>query len=417
LRRLDRRDNPERPVEPAARRDRIEMLLVPGDLQLRGPVRVDDAVEDAVVDTGPLMLSGRRFRPEERRIRRAPDRREGVLNLYEAKTQLSALVEEAAAGGEIIIAKAGVPRARLVADLARGAGVRLCEADPGQLEDLARGGRHQGVAAFVEDAALATSLNEVLDDLVEPALLLVLDGVQDPHNLGACLRVADAMGAQAVVAPKDRSTGLNATVEKVASGAAQSVPFIAVTNLARTLRELKDKGIWVVGTAGGEAATLFEAKLGGHAPVTIAVGGAAYTAAPEAVPSSVARLPRASWAYIGHSSPVSVAAVAGRTDADAKSAKSAEATASARTSVARIPVFVACVESVNTRSTIGRSEDHDEVLGPAGCAYFYPFARRGQRRTSRSGQRVTEHLSWRQRITMGTPFRHPPSITVPGRSR
>jgi 23S rRNA (guanosine2251-2'-O)-methyltransferase len=164
----------------------------------------------------------------------------------------------------------GDPRARLVVDLARDAGVRLREADPGQLEELARGGRHQGVAAFVEDVALAAGVNEVLDDLAEPALLLVLDGVQDPHNLGACLRVADAMGAQAVIAPKDRATSLNATVLKVASGAAQTVPFIAVTNLARTLRELKDKGIWVVGAAGEAAATLFEVKLGG--PLALVLG-------------------------------------------------------------------------------------------------------------------------------------------------
>jgi 23S rRNA (guanosine2251-2'-O)-methyltransferase len=164
----------------------------------------------------------------------------------------------------------GDPRARRVADLARVAGVQLHEADVERLDGLARGGRHQGVAAFVEEVGLAASLDEVLDDLAEPAFLLVLDGVQDPHNLGACLRVADAMGVQAIVAPKDRATGLNATVHKVASGAAESVPFIAVTNLARTLRELKDKGIWVVGAADGEARTLFDAKLAG--PLALVMG-------------------------------------------------------------------------------------------------------------------------------------------------
>ena len=162
------------------------------------------------------------------------------------------------------------PRARRVADMARTAGVKLHEADAGRLDGFAKGGRHQGVAAFVEEVTLAASLNEVLDDLAEPAFLLVLDGVQDPHNLGACLRVADAMGVQAIVAPKDRATGLNATVHKVASGAAESVPFISVTNLARTLRELKDKGIWVVGAAGGEAGTLFDAKLSG--PLALVMG-------------------------------------------------------------------------------------------------------------------------------------------------
>jgi 23S rRNA (guanosine2251-2'-O)-methyltransferase len=84
--------------------------------------------------------------------------------------------------------------------------------------------------------------------LDEPALLLILDGVTDPHNLGACLRVADAMGVHAVIAPKDRAVGINATVSKVASGAAETVPYIAVTNLARAMRELKEQGIWIIGT-------------------------------------------------------------------------------------------------------------------------------------------------------------------------
>jgi len=162
------------------------------------------------------------------------------------------------------------PRARRVAEMAKAAGVKLREADAGRLDGFAKGGRHQGVAAFVEEVTLAASLNEVLDDLADPALLLVLDGVQDPHNLGACLRVADAMGVQAIVAPKDRATGLNATVHKVASGAAESVPFIPVTNLARTLRELKDKGIWVVGAVGGGPRTLFDAKLSG--PLALVLG-------------------------------------------------------------------------------------------------------------------------------------------------
>ena len=162
------------------------------------------------------------------------------------------------------------PRARRVSDLARAAGVRLMEVDSDRLDGFAKGGRHQGVAAFVEEVALAVSLNEVLEDLAEPALLLVLDGVQDPHNLGACLRVADAMGVHAIVAPKDRATGLNATVAKVASGAAETVPFIPVTNLARMLRELKDKGIWVIGTAEGEGGSLFDAKFSG--PLAIVLG-------------------------------------------------------------------------------------------------------------------------------------------------
>ena len=97
----------------------------------------------------------------------------------------------------------------------------------------------------------------MLDNLTEPPLLFILDGITDPHNLGACLRVADAMGVHAVIAPKNRSVGLNATVSKVACGAAETVPYITVTNLARTLRELKERDIWIVGTDMGGEADLF----------------------------------------------------------------------------------------------------------------------------------------------------------------
>ena len=97
---------------------------------------------------------------------------------------------------------------------------------------------------------------------IEPPLLLILDGVTDPHNLGACLRSADAFGAHAVVVPKDRAVGVNATVAKAASGAADTVPVIAVTNLARAMRELKEREVWLLGAdAGGES--LFEADLAG----------------------------------------------------------------------------------------------------------------------------------------------------------
>jgi 23S rRNA (guanosine2251-2'-O)-methyltransferase len=162
------------------------------------------------------------------------------------------------------------PRARRVADMGRAAGVRLHSADANRLDGLAKGRRHQGVVAFVEETAPASSIEEVLEEATEPPLLLILDGVQDPHNLGACLRVADGMGVHAVLAPKDRAVGLNETVSKVASGAAESVPFITVTNLARTLRDLKDKEIWVVGTAETGARTLYEAKLAG--PLALVLG-------------------------------------------------------------------------------------------------------------------------------------------------
>jgi len=162
------------------------------------------------------------------------------------------------------------PRTRQVAELGRQQGVSMHAADALRLEGLAKGSRHQGVVAFIEDTAPSASVEEVLENASEPALLLVLDGIQDPHNLGACLRVADGMGVHAVIAPKDRSVGLNATVHKVASGAAESMPFIAVTNLARTLRDLKDKGIWVVGTAEDGPKNLFGARLEG--PLALVLG-------------------------------------------------------------------------------------------------------------------------------------------------
>ena len=142
-------------------------------------------------------------------------------------------------------------RARDLIKLAEVHKVRLIQADVVRLDGMAGGNaRHQGVVALVTGTQRVLKLDDILDTLTEPALLLVLDGVQDPHNLGACLRVADAAGAHAVIAPKDRACGLNATAIKVASGAAESVPYITVTNLARTLRELQERNIFTVGAAG-----------------------------------------------------------------------------------------------------------------------------------------------------------------------
>jgi 23S rRNA (guanosine2251-2'-O)-methyltransferase len=140
------------------------------------------------------------------------------------------------------------PRARKLLEVAGAAGVKLQMVAGQRLDEIAGGAKHQGVVAFVEPMKGAT-LESALEATREPALLLVLDGVQDPHNLGACLRVADAMGAHAVVAPRDRAAGITATVEKVASGAVQTVPYVVVTNLTRALREMQDHGLWVVGAA------------------------------------------------------------------------------------------------------------------------------------------------------------------------
>ncbi|MCC6194873.1 MAG: 23S rRNA (guanosine(2251)-2'-O)-methyltransferase RlmB [Burkholderiales bacterium] len=145
------------------------------------------------------------------------------------------------------------PRARDLVARAQQAAVAVHVADSARLDALAGHGRHQGVVAIVDDALPHVTLDDVLAAASEPPLLLVLDGVTDPHNLGACLRCADAFGALAVIVPKDRAVGVNATVAKAASGAADTVPVIAVTNLARTMRELKEREVWLLGAdAGGE---------------------------------------------------------------------------------------------------------------------------------------------------------------------
>ncbi|MDE2427422.1 MAG: 23S rRNA (guanosine(2251)-2'-O)-methyltransferase RlmB [Burkholderiales bacterium] len=131
---------------------------------------------------------------------------------------------------------------------AKAAGIKIIQADDQRLANIVGTRRHQGVVAKAGELSLARNLDELLDAIEGPPLLLILDGITDPHNLGACLRVADGAGAHAVIAPKDRAVGLNATAAKVASGAAETVPYITVTNLARTLRELKERDILLVGT-------------------------------------------------------------------------------------------------------------------------------------------------------------------------
>ena len=135
--------------------------------------------------------------------------------------------------------------------LAERQGVALQRVAGDELDAQAEG-VHQGVVAEVVPSQLWSEemLGHMLDRLEGTPLLLVLDGVTDPHNLGACLRSADAAGAHAVIVPRDRSASLNPTVRKVACGAAETVPLVAVTNLSRTLKQLKQRGLWVVGTAG-----------------------------------------------------------------------------------------------------------------------------------------------------------------------
>jgi len=161
-------------------------------------------------------------------------------------------------------------RMRQFVERANEAGAKVIDSDESRLTQMAGSSRHQGVVARVTPLVQAHSIDDLLD-LVEGApLLLVLDGVTDPHNLGACLRVADGAGVHAVLAPKDQAVGLNATVAKVASGAAETVPYLMVTNLARTLNELKERDIRIVGTADDAPRTLFEADLSG--PLALVLG-------------------------------------------------------------------------------------------------------------------------------------------------
>jgi 23S rRNA (guanosine2251-2'-O)-methyltransferase len=172
-------------------------------------------------------------------------------------------------------------RMRQFLERAHAAGVRLIEADGMRLAKLAGSHGHQGVAARVQEVKLVHSLDALLEDLESAnaalplaqrtnPLILVLDGVTDPHNLGACLRVADGAGAQAVIAPKDHAAGINATVAKVASGAAETVPYFMVTNLSRTLNELKERNIWIIGTSDAATQTVYEADL--TVPVALVLG-------------------------------------------------------------------------------------------------------------------------------------------------
>lgn len=187
---------------------------------------------------------------------------------------LSRLRQHAASVQEILIDRDRIDaRMKDLLNMAQAADVRVMHVERSRLDGMAGiNGRHQGVIARVVDTPIPyKDIHDILEsDLDEPPFFLILDGVEDPHNLGACLRVADAMGVHAVIAPKDRAVGLNATVRKVACGAAETVPFIAVTNLARTIRELKEAGVFVVGTTMDAPGTLHNTKLQG--PIALVLG-------------------------------------------------------------------------------------------------------------------------------------------------
>lgn len=154
---------------------------------------------------------------------------------------------------------------------AKETGIPVRFVDRERLERKASG-NHQGVVAMVREARVyrENDLYELLDNLSEAPFLLMLDSITDPHNLGACLRSADAAGVHAVIVPRDNSAPLNGTVRKVACGAADTVPLMTVTNLARTMRALKERGIWMVGTTSEADHTIYTAALSG--PLTLVMG-------------------------------------------------------------------------------------------------------------------------------------------------
>ncbi len=166
-------------------------------------------------------------------------------------------------------------RVSALVDAAKKHNVRLNKVAKEELDEMAPDARHQGSIARCKplDNLDESDLFKLLDELDEPAFLLILDGVQDPHNLGACMRTAEAAGAHAVVAPKDRASGITPTALKVSSGAAERLPFIQVTNLARVLRELQQKGVWLIGTSGESEATLFDVDLKGPLGVILGAEG------------------------------------------------------------------------------------------------------------------------------------------------
>ncbi len=155
-------------------------------------------------------------------------------------------------------------------------GERLHAADAERLHKLAGHDRHQGVVALAEKMTIARTITEVIEDVEgakEKPLFLILDGVTDPHNFGACLRVADGAGVNAVVIPKDRSASINATVSKVSSGASEVMPVITVTNLVRSMKEMQESGVWIIGTDDEAEKSIYDIELTGSIAIVMGAEG------------------------------------------------------------------------------------------------------------------------------------------------
>ncbi|MCG7931548.1 MAG: 23S rRNA (guanosine(2251)-2'-O)-methyltransferase RlmB [Candidatus Thiodiazotropha lotti] len=198
------------------------------------------------------------------------DQRSWILGLHAVK---AALQQNRAAEVLLVDAARHDARIREVISLAEAVGVSCQKITGRKLDEQVEESHHQGVALRIRQQQVQDEpyLKALLKRLGGLPLLLILDGVKDPHNLGACMRTADGAGVNAIVIPKDRSVGLTATVRKVASGAAETVPLIQVTNLARTLKWLKAEGVWLIGTAGEAQQTLYQADLSG--PLALIMGG------------------------------------------------------------------------------------------------------------------------------------------------
>jgi len=186
---------------------------------------------------------------------------------------VSAILERQPGRIEQLFIQRGRKDARMESLLlaADAAALNYQQVDRKELDDMVRGS-HQGVVAKAKASQLLREgdLEMLLDELAHPPMLLILDGVTDPHNLGACLRTADAAGVDAVIVPKDNAAGINATARKVACGAAEVMPFVQVTNLARTLRDLQQRGIWIYGTAGEAEQEIYEVDMAG--PMALIMG-------------------------------------------------------------------------------------------------------------------------------------------------
>jgi 23S rRNA (guanosine2251-2'-O)-methyltransferase len=192
--------------------------------------------------------------------------------LYGLHAMQSVLEKEPERVMELLVLKGrNDDRLTTIVNQARRFGISIQFCQRKTLDDKVNGEQHQGVVARAKPARVLdeADLDAILARESQP-LILVLDGITDPHNLGACLRTADGAGVHAVVVPKDKSASLNGTVRKVACGAAEVIPLIQITNLARTLKHLQDKGLWIVGTAGETDKTLYDVDLKG--PTALVMG-------------------------------------------------------------------------------------------------------------------------------------------------